>query len=91
MKFTLATVLAFAAMAVAYPAVGNGSSSLRFCRVVSGLTCLSAPVKRQNIVTMDITQPAMSDGTGNVIPFDSTKVAQVAKAKRAAKRAEKHA
>jgi hypothetical protein len=39
---------------------------------------------------MDITQPAMSDGTGNVIPFDSTKVAQVAKAKRAAKRAEKH-
>jgi hypothetical protein len=40
---------------------------------------------------MDITQPAMSDGAGNAIPFDSPKVAQVAKAKRAEKRAEKQA
>lgn len=38
---------------------------------------------------MDVSQPAMSDGTGNAIPFDADRVAQVAKAKRAEKRAEK--
>ncbi|EAQ83308.1 predicted protein [Chaetomium globosum CBS 148.51] len=40
-----------------------------------------APVKRQNAVTVDVSQPAMSDQTGNVIAFDSTKVYQDAAAK----------
>jgi hypothetical protein len=40
-----------------------------------------APVKRQNIVTnVDVQIPAMTDQQGNVIPFDSTKVYQAAKA-----------
>jgi hypothetical protein len=42
---------------------------------------LLAPVKRQNIVTnVDVQIPAMTDQQGNVIPFDSTKVYQAAKA-----------
>jgi hypothetical protein len=38
-----------------------------------------APVKRQDV---DVSQPAMSDATGNVIAFDSTKVAAAAAAAR---------
>ncbi|KAH6623521.1 hypothetical protein F5144DRAFT_364659 [Chaetomium tenue] len=64
MKFTIATVLAFATMALAYPAVER-----------------DAPVKRQNAVTVDVSQPAMSDQTGNVIAFDAAKVYQDAAAK----------
>jgi len=64
MKFTIATVLALAAVAFAYPAVDN------------------APVKRQNIVTnLDVSIPAMSDASGNVVPFDASKVYLAAKAK----------
>ncbi|KAK4124612.1 hypothetical protein N657DRAFT_680561 [Parathielavia appendiculata] len=45
-------------MALAYPAVDN-----------------NAPVRRQNIAAeVDAQVPSMSDGNGNVIPFDSTKV-----------------
>ncbi|KAK4242877.1 hypothetical protein C8A03DRAFT_28875 [Achaetomium macrosporum] len=64
MKFAIATVLAFAAVAFAYPAVGNG-----------------APVKRQNINNVDPAVPAMSDASGNIVPFESTQVHQDAKAK----------
>ncbi|KAG7293830.1 hypothetical protein NEMBOFW57_003888 [Staphylotrichum longicolle] len=65
MKFTVATILALASLAVAYPAVDN-----------------SAPVKRQDIVTnIDVSIPAMSDASGNVIPFDATKVYKAAAAK----------
>ncbi|KAK4096756.1 hypothetical protein N658DRAFT_510952 [Parathielavia hyrcaniae] len=53
MKFTVATLLALAAMAFAYPAADN-----------------NVPVRRQ----VDAQAPAMSDGNGNVIPFDATKV-----------------
>ncbi|KAK4042978.1 hypothetical protein C8A01DRAFT_32922 [Parachaetomium inaequale] len=56
MQFTVATVLAFAAMAFAYPAVDSNS----------------IVVKRQSNVEAQL--PSMSDGTGNVIPFDATKV-----------------
>lgn len=42
----------------------------------------SAPVKRQDIVTnIDVSIPAMSDASGNVIPFDATKVYKAAAAK----------
>jgi hypothetical protein len=63
MKFTIATVLAFAAMALAYPAADR-----------------DAPVKRQT-ADIDVSQPAMSDQTGNVIPFDAANVYQDAAAK----------
>jgi hypothetical protein len=63
MKFTIATVLAFAAMALAYPATGR-----------------DAPVKRQ-AADIDVSQPAMTDQTGNVIPFDAATVYQDAAAK----------
>jgi hypothetical protein len=48
----------------------------------SSLTPPLAPVKRQaNIVTnVDVQIPAMTDQQGNVIPFDSTKVYQAARA-----------
>ncbi|KAL2117507.1 hypothetical protein VTJ04DRAFT_7167 [Mycothermus thermophilus] len=36
----------------------------------------NAHVKRQNIVTMDVAAPAMSDGSGP-IPFDAVKVADL--------------
>ncbi|KAK3305749.1 uncharacterized protein B0T15DRAFT_493892 [Chaetomium strumarium] len=64
MKFAIATILAFASMAFAYPAVGNG-----------------APVKRQNINTVDPATPSMSDASGNIVPFESSQVNQDAKAK----------
>ena len=42
---------------------------------------LTAPVKRQNIVTnIDVSVPAMTDAQGNVVPFDPTKVYLAAKA-----------
>jgi hypothetical protein len=42
----------------------------------------SAPVRRQNIVAnIDVQVPAMTDASGNVIPFDATKVYQDATAK----------
>ncbi|EGS22203.1 uncharacterized protein CTHT_0017200 [Thermochaetoides thermophila DSM 1495] len=64
MKF-FAAVLAFAAVAVAYPSVPEHN----------------APVKRQNIVTnIDVSVPAMTDSQGNVVPFDATKVYLAAKA-----------
>ncbi|KAK4178507.1 hypothetical protein QBC36DRAFT_344591 [Triangularia setosa] len=37
---------------------------------------MNAPVKRQNIVTADVSVPAMTDGSGNVVPFDAAGVPQ---------------
>ncbi|KAK4203575.1 hypothetical protein QBC40DRAFT_250984 [Triangularia verruculosa] len=37
---------------------------------------MNAPVKRQNIVTADVSLPAMTDGAGNVVPFDAARVDQ---------------
>ncbi|CAP64575.1 uncharacterized protein PODANS_5_8500 [Podospora anserina S mat+] len=37
---------------------------------------MNAPVKRQNIVTADVSAPAMTDASGNVVPFDATRVDQ---------------
>lgn len=73
MKFTIATVVAFAAMALASPAISES------CRPSSELRILTRPVpidKRQNVPAVDASIPAMTDRAGNVIPFDSTKVYQ---------------
>ncbi|KAK1831236.1 hypothetical protein QBC39DRAFT_259304 [Podospora conica] len=64
MKFTIATVVAFAAMALASP---TSSKSL---------PSMPAVEKRQNVPAVDASIPAMTDRAGNVIPFDSTKVYQ---------------
>ncbi|KAK4249963.1 hypothetical protein C7999DRAFT_29429 [Corynascus novoguineensis] len=65
MKFTIATVLALAATAFAYPAVDK-----------------NAPAKRQNIAgNIDPSVSSMTDASGNVVPFDATKVFKDATAK----------
>ncbi|KAH6615679.1 hypothetical protein B0J18DRAFT_468958 [Chaetomium sp. MPI-SDFR-AT-0129] len=66
MKFTLATVLALATVAFAYPTVQENVPVKRQANIAG------------NVVAQT---PAMSDQAGNVIPFDSTKVYQDAKVK----------
>ncbi|KAK0625325.1 hypothetical protein B0T17DRAFT_508323 [Bombardia bombarda] len=65
MKFTIAAVLALAAMASAY--------------VIEDRNV--APIERrqevQNQVQVEV--PAMSDANGNIIPFDTAKVAAITK------------
>lgn len=81
MKF-IAAVLALATVAFAYPTV-NMNGELRVRRgggknlQADTLTdSYLAPVKRQNIVTADVSAPAMTDASGNVVPFDATRVDQ---------------
>ncbi|KAL2015819.1 hypothetical protein VTK56DRAFT_4735 [Thermocarpiscus australiensis] len=38
-----------------------------------------APVRRQNIETLDAQVPSMSDQNGNVVPFDASRVAAAKK------------
>ncbi|KAK4111614.1 hypothetical protein N656DRAFT_798992 [Canariomyces notabilis] len=41
----------------------------------------SAPIKRQNIVSMDVSVPAMSSQDGAVVPFNAANVHQDARTK----------
>lgn len=78
MKLTIATLFALVAAAVAYPTDhGNGELTMANLGGFNPAdTSLPAHVKRQNIVTMDVAAPAMSDGSGP-IPFDAVKVADL--------------
>ncbi|KAK3985614.1 hypothetical protein QBC44DRAFT_373939 [Cladorrhinum sp. PSN332] len=58
MKFTIATVFALAAVAVAYPHV-DPNAPVRRQNIVGAI---------------DPAIPAMTDRQGNVIPFDASKV-----------------
>ena len=66
MKFSIAAVFAFAAMAFAYPKAANEGVDYE------------ALAKRQDIVNSDPSVPSMTDASGNVVPFDSNQVQQAA-------------
>ncbi|KAL2137130.1 hypothetical protein VTI74DRAFT_8762 [Chaetomium olivicolor] len=65
MKFTVATVLALAAVAFAYPRVENSAPVKR----------------QNVVPNVEAQVPAMSDANGNIVPFDSSKVFKDAAAK----------
>ncbi|AEO68060.1 28301073-72a6-4a58-9c7e-5614e5c2a63a [Thermothielavioides terrestris] len=65
MKLIVASILALAATALAYPAVEEKAPVKR----------------QNIVNDFDITTPAMTDAAGNVVPFEATKVHQDATAK----------
>ncbi|GAB1317599.1 hypothetical protein MFIFM68171_07809 [Madurella fahalii] len=65
MKFTVTAVLAFAAVAFAYPTMEH-DAPVRRQNVVNNI---------------DVSVPAMTDQNGNVVPFDANRVYQDARAK----------
>ncbi|KAK4131453.1 hypothetical protein BT67DRAFT_156007 [Trichocladium antarcticum] len=65
MKFSVAAVLAFAAMAYAYPTVGNNTPAKR----------------QNTADDVEVQAAAMSDASGNVVVFESNKVNKDATAK----------
>ena len=83
MKFSIATVVAFAALALASPASSTSLGTVEY-QEVTQIHTDSVPVpvvKRQNVPAVDAAIPAMADRNGNVIPFDAAKVYQDAAAK----------
>ena len=83
MKFSIATIVAFAALALASPASSKSLATADY-QVVTPIHIDSVPVpveRRQNVPAVDAAIPAMTDRSGNVIPFDAAKVYQDAAAK----------
>jgi hypothetical protein len=79
MKFSVATLVAFAVMALAYPNIRKLPSPPVDSQEAI-LTLSPDPIeKRQNVPVVDASVPAMTDRFGNVIPFDATRVYQDAK------------